>query len=250
MNTKAKSMLSIIAYAKGSEGISIIEVASEVYRLLKRLGEVDPIFLQPVHFNGSRDKLLDLTAYGEIDIAKMILDTYWSEITEYEFETKPTIYHRRINDGFSFNAKFLKSGQTMFYLNIGIGYKYDGITISEFNKDVYYSYSWYKDVLYKIVESITSFFATVKINNQPFNLFYNEHKIKFPIGWITYFSNEFEPSIPNDLQEVRYEQVQNGNFLYTSDKDFLKDKEAYFGYKEKLNRIIDEIKTRVPEYSK
>lgn len=245
---KAKSLLSIFAHSNRTRNVSIYNVAEQVHRILRELSEVDLIFSCPIHYYGSKETYLNLNENSAVDIGRLILDSEWNEITKHEGVKKPTLEYIREDSGFSFNAKFSKEGQDAFHISIGMGYQVDGITISTFQKSLEFGYHCYKDVLYKVVQSFKPFFATVKLSNQPSNIFYNEMNIKYPIGWITYFSDAYEICIPNDLSEVRYEFVERGKFLYTSDEDFMKDKEAYFGNREKLQRIITELKDRVPEF--
>lgn len=248
---KAKSLLSIFSHSNTYGSVSIIYVAEQVYGLLKELSEIDSIFLQPTHYNGSRETHLDLKENTAEDIGKLILQSEWNEITKHEGEKRPTLLYERKNEGFSFNAKFHIEDQEVFHISLGLGYNNKGgISISSFQKAVEFDFNWYKSVLYKVVHSFKPYYATVKLSNQPSNVFYNNMNIKYPIGWITYFSDSYEICIPDDLSEVRYEFVEDGKFLITSDEDFMKDKAAYFGNREKLQRIITELKERVPEFVK
>ncbi len=247
---KAKSILSIHSYSFRSQSPSIRDVGICVHDVLLGLSQIDVIFNCPIHFNGTRDLQLDMRKQNiEDEIAQAILDTYWDEITKYEKNGRPTIDYKRENDGFSFNAKFLSESKKRFAFNLGMGYMNDGISLYNFEREIQYEFEWYKLVFEKIVLLTKPFYGTVKISDAPTIKFYNQLNIKYPIGWITFFSNEFKPVIPDDLSEVRYEYVSGGKYLYTSDEDFLKDKDSYFGYREKLRRIITEIKERVPEFS-
>lgn len=247
---KARSQLAIFAHAFSSEDVSILFVAQEVFRILTSLCEVDDLFLYPVHTNGSRDELIDLAIVDAEYIAKLILDTERNEITQHEGEPKPTINYKRVNGGFSFNAKYLLGDETAFYINIGKGFSVDGVSISGFNRSIEFSYSWYKTLLYKIVECFNPFFATVKLSNQQSNVFYNQMNIKYPIGWITYFSDSYEFCIPEDLEGVDYDLLEGGKYLCSSNIDFMKDKAAYYSNQAKLERIINEIKERIPGFIK
>ncbi len=248
---KAKSLLSIFAHSNTTRNVSIVYVAEQVYRILIELSEIDSIFLHPIHYNGSKETFLNLNNNSAEEIGNLILNSEWNEITKHEGEKKPTLQYKRSNSGFSFNAKFLVENQPAFHISIGIGYNSKGgISISSFNKNIEFDYAWYRAILIKIVEVFSPYFATVKLSNQPSNIFYNEMNIKYPIGWITYFSDAYDICIPDNLAEVRYEFVDGGKYLYTSDEDFMKDKDSYFGNREKLQRIITELKERVPEFMK
>lgn len=249
-NIKTKSLFSIYAHANNNRVFSIIEAAGEVISVFKQLSEVDKIFIKPVHYSGKKETYLNLEEDTIEDIGHLILKSEWNEITQFEGNKNPTLHYSRGDKGFSFDAHFYVEDRISFYANIGIGYKLNGISISNFNLSNQYEYNWYYDILHKVVEIFNPFFATVKLNNTSSNIFYREMKIKYPIGWITYFSDDYDCNIPNDLKEVRYEFADKGKYLYTSDEDFLKDKDTYFAYREKLTRIINEIKNRVPEFNK
>ena len=78
---KAKSHLSILAYSIPSEGVSIIEAARKVVVILKALGEIDPIFLFPVHINGKREKSVDVMVDGVEHVAQLLSLIHISEPT-------------------------------------------------------------------------------------------------------------------------------------------------------------------------
>lgn len=248
---KAKSLLSIISYSNKSIDPSIIDVASKVYHLLKYLSKFDSIFERTHHFNGSKETEIEISNEVTIDkIAQLILNSERNEITQHEGIINPTIYYKRKGGGFSFNSRFLIGSDKRFAFNYGCGYLVDGVSIYNFNKDYEYDYAWYEQIIRRVVDHMNPFFASIYINNQPWNIFYNQMNIKYPIGWITYFSDRLEFNIPDDLNEVKYKFEDGGKFLYTSDEDFMKDKDAYFSNREKLERVINEIKYRVPKFVK
>ena len=247
---KAKSHLSILAYSIPSEGVSIIEAARKVVVILKALGEIDPIFLFPVHINGKREKSVDVMVDGVEHVAQLILNTEWNEITKHEGEYNPTLNYRRVNGGFGFYAKCLVGKELAFYLNIGLGYSVDGIVIRDFNRSIEYPYDWYKELLYKIVDTMNPFFATVKLDNLQSNKFYKKMNIEYPIGWITYFSDSLKYLFPKKIEETRIDHKEDGLFLITSEEDFMKNKEVYLSNREKLERIISIIKYHVPDLIK
>ena len=73
---------------------------------------------------------------------------------------------------------------------------------------------------------------------------------KKPLGWITYFSNDYEIPIPDNLEGIEYEHTDKGKYLILTREDFTTDKEAYEAHKQKLLEVMEEIKRRVPEYGK
>lgn len=248
---KAKSLLSVISYSDRSNDPSIYDVAEKVYQLLNGLTDIDLVFSETVHFNGSKESKINIGSEGSLDeIAQLILNSEWNEITKHEGNPRPTVNYKRKGEGFSFNSRFLEDSKQRFAFNYGCGYLIDGVTFYNFNREYEYDFDWYDKLIKYLVKFLNPFYATVRLSNQPSDIFYNEMNIKYPIGWITYFSDTYDICIPDDLAEVRYEFVEGGKYLYTSDEDFMKDKEAYFGNREKLQRIITELKERVPEFIK
>lgn len=248
---KAKSLLSVISYSDRSHDPSIYDVAKKVYQLLIVLKDLDLVFSETVHFHGSMETKISIGSENIVEeIAQLILNSEWNEITKHEGNPNPTVNYKRDGEGFSFNSKFLVHSKQRFAFNYGCGYLTDGVAIYNFNREYEYDFDWYDKLIKCLVKFLNPFYATVKLSNQPSDIFYNEMNIKYPIGWITYFSDAYDICIPDDLAEVRYEFVDNGKYLYTSDEDFMKDKVAYFGNREKLHRIITELKDRVPEFIK
>ncbi len=68
----------------------------------------------------------------------------------------------------------------------------------------------------------------------------------YSLGLITYFSSEYEVPIPDDLEGMEYEYTDKGKYLSLA-KVYLVDEEKK---KQKLLEIMEEIKRRIPEYSK
>lgn len=111
-------------------------------------------------------------------------------------------------------------------------------------------------------DSFNKVYVFIKAVNDVFNVDYSTIKIKerdftrkvrdfeAPLGWITYFSNNYNISIPDDLEGIEYEHTEKGKYLILTREDFTVDKESYETHKQKLLDLMEEIKQRVPENSK
>lgn len=251
---KARNFLSI-GVQFSPEILSIRQAAKNLICFLIELGKSDKLFLNPILISGQKSELsfsLDINdVEGQVlDLANGILQTEWNEITQHEGNNKPTIDYIR-PDGYQILLKFFVEGEIAFWVSCRIGsIIYQTMSIRDFSNQILFDYNWYEEIFKKIVLKTSAYLGTIVMSNQSFGKFYNEMQIKYPIGWITYFSNSCEFDIPNNLKEVRYEFSSDGKYLFTSDEDFMKDKDAYFGYREKLKGIITEIKQRVPEFNK
>ena len=68
------------------------------------------------------------------------------------------------------------------------------------------------------------------------------------LGWITYFSNDYEIQIPNDIEGFDCEYAENGKYLIATREDFTVSKEAYQVQKEKLLKAMEYLGRSVPGY--
>ncbi len=56
--------------------------------------------------------------------------------------------------------------------------------------------------------------------------------------------------MPDDLKGIEYEHTDKGKYLILTREDFTADKEIYEAHKQKLLKLMEEIKRSVPDYSK
>lgn len=251
---KAKNYLSIGVRFEPKK-LSIVSAAKELIDILMELGKVDSLFLYPKLSIGENSELpIDLSndesMLNEKKIADGILKAEWNDLVHEESNTKPSIKHVRL-EGYPVLLRYELNNETVFWIGCRIGSNISQtITIRGFSANNLFEFSWYERVFKTIVFKTNADVGTIVMSNESFGKFYNQMNIKYPIGWITYFSDAYDICIPDNLDEVRYEFVDGGKYLYTSDQDFMKDKEAYFGNREKLQRIITELKERVPEFIK
>lgn len=251
---KAKNFLSI-GVQFPPETLSIRQASEKLIYILLELSKVEKAFLKPTLIIGQESELsisLDSNDLeGQVlNVANGILQAEWNEITTHEGNQNPTIDYIRL-EGYPLLLKFIVEREIAFWVGCRVGSNlYQTMSVRDFSSKFLFDYSWYKEVFKKLVKTTSATLGTVVMSNQSFGKFYNQMNIKYPIGWITYFSDELEFKIPNDLKEVEYEFVERGKFLYTSKEDFMKDKDSYFSNREKLERVINEIKYRVPEFVK
>jgi hypothetical protein len=71
----------------------------------------------------------------------------------------------------------------------------------------------------------------------------------YSLGLITYFSNDFEIPIPNDLEGIEYEFTEKGKYLSVISKEDFREEDMEL-YKAKLIDVMNQISIRVPAYFK
>ena len=87
----------------------------------------------------------------------------------------------------------------------------------------------------------------IKVSDRDINKLSRGYKA--PLGWITYFSNDYEIQIPDDLKGIEYEHTENGKYLILTRENPITP-EVIENNKEKLINLMGEINEKAPEYSK
>ncbi len=243
----AKSLFSIISYKNRSNFPSAIDIAETAYYLLNNLSKFDNLFSKVNYYHTGKDIELNIANKAEFIeiVSKQVLNKEWNEITKFEGEKKPNVNYRRTKDGYSAWFKIVKEGIALFDISIGIGFNVDGITISSFNKEYKFSYEWYESICLNIINSLNPFYSVVRVNHQSVNLIYNDFKIAYPLGWLTYYSNELGNKIP-ELPNVNLQSYHEGTLIKTDEIDFLEDKESFESYKSRLRLLLAKVKEANP----
>jgi hypothetical protein len=250
----AKSIFGISASSNLLPQESIKDVAIRTIKLFISLRETDSVFSKPF-FLGKNDQdkyEIDLTSIDEsaMHLSELILKYAKGSIAEYEKEGKPTITFSR-NFGFANVYQFFSKERKAFTLFTNFGSASGGgIGINSFSKEKEFSFDWYYSVLKCLVNEIAANVGTVSISNTAFIDLLAPLQVKYPLGWITYFSNDFEIPIPNDLEGMEYEHADKGKYLILTRSDFTSDKDLYFKYREKLISTIKYLKENTPGYAK
>ena len=250
----AKNIFIIRSLLK-QENKSIFEVSELLINVLVKLSEYDKIFLKFVYSKqGFEDNTIDLS---ELDIqlakkrlADIILYSNLTDIQKHEKVKNPDVYFKR-DFGFLHLIKFSIKNEEQFTISGNIGTKnYPSFRIEHFYGKKEYSFHWYNNILKCIIDYFEPIYAAVTIRLTSFIDIFSKLNVKHPLGWITYFSNDYELQIPDDLEGIEYEHTEKGKYLILTREDFTVSKEAYEEQRDKLLKIMQEIKRRVPEYSK
>ncbi|MGB3467724.1 MAG: hypothetical protein WBA74_20730 [Cyclobacteriaceae bacterium] len=97
-------------------------------------------------------------------------------------------------------------------------------------------------------ESFSVDHSVIKVFDRELNK--TARSYKAPLGWITYFSNDYEIPIPDDLEGIEYEYTDKGKYLILTRENIAKDEAKLEEAKQKLLKTMQEIADRVPEYKK
>ncbi len=75
-----------------------------------------------------------------------------------------------------------------------------------------------------------------------------ELNVKNPFGWITYFANDYDVKIPDDLEGVECEHTDKGKYSILTREDFSGSKEEYEAQRDKLLGLMKTVREDCPEY--
>lgn len=107
-------------------------------------------------------------------------------------------------------------------------------------------FNWYFTLLKVVSEKMDANYSKIGIIETSFNQVANS--FPSPLGWITYFTKDYKPGIPDDLAGIEYEFTSRGKYLILAREDFTTDKVTYEAHKQKLLSAMEEIRRRVPGY--
>ena len=161
----------------------------------------------------------------------------------------PTIDFSR-DLGFRFLLQFNKNNKQHFSITGNISSsQFCGLAIEYFpfeNSD--YDFDWYFNIFRKINEYLKPKYSGVNIILPQYMEMYLPLKIVYPLGWVTYFSNESNIKIPKD---IGFEAIQEdkGQYIIATRDDFTTNKVSFFAIKEKLIEGMKELKNTCNEYS-
>ena len=246
----AKSIF-IIRSKFRSKKRSIQEVSEFIVRIIKQLSLLDDTFSNPIHAKqGFKDEQLDINHPDIIEkLSELVLETNKSDIKQHEKEKNPTVNFSR-DFGFRLLFNYEVNGKKNFSLTAELGgTNYQSIRLEYFNREFEHSQNWYESVLKCLVNESNAYYAGITVTLSTFLDLLRPLKVNQPFGWLTYFSNDNEIQIPDDLEGFEYEYTEQGKYIILTRDDFTVSKEAYEVQRDKLLAVMKEVKERVPKYS-
>lgn len=233
---------------------TIKETSTCLLSLLEILRKEDDIFskftLAAEEIKSVKFDLSELEFNDAVEkLAQAILKTDLSNIRKYEKVENPTIDFAR-ELGFQILLIFHKNGKEHFSITGNISSsQFSSLAITHFpfeNSD--YEFDWYFRMLKIITEYFNPIFSGVNIRSSDYIAECRNLKIKYPLGWITYFSDESKIEIPSDIG-FEAEKTEKGVYLILTREDITQSKEVYWLAEEKLLEAMQKIKKNSANYS-
>lgn len=217
--------------SRQSETKSVLDVSRSVFELLVDLSKIDSLFSK-FEVTSFGDKSCSYEVHPEMqksDIEKIastfaqdIIDFARDEIAQLDNETNPTLDFQR---PIGFNH-FLQFGEEEFPLtgNFGLGsslasnfnFKYVAM-----NSYKYFTFEWYENVIKCMVNHFDPVYSSLLFSPMQFYDETKEMNLPEALGWISYFKDDAEITLPDTLPDMQIEKYINGKIaLFSRDEDY------------------------------
>lgn len=245
----ANSKLIPLVFLK-EEKIPIIQIAKLIINFYQKLALVDANYNE-VNIVSEKKALhqnIDINnSNADQHIAEEILNHNIDDIRKVNGVTNPDIYFSR-DDMISCALEAKVDKETLLTLRYSFSTfspRIGSIVVNEVCLDTFEKAKFFLET---IEQSFSIGYSVIKIFDRELNKAARSYKA--PLGWITYFSNDYEISIPDDLEGIEYEHTDKGKFLILTRDDITTDPVKLETGKQQLLELMEEIKDRVPEYGK
>lgn len=243
-----------VSFVLPKQRLSIRETATKLVLLINILRNEDEDFtkfkISKLNFKSQEFDLSDdLFEKVVLKLSETILKFELSDIKHYEKEENSTIDFSR-SHGFFVSLEFMKGGKKHFniFCNLSSDQR-NSFAIENFpfeNSD--YNFNWYFNILRKTNQFLKPEYSGVNIILSQYMEMYWSLKIIYPLGWITYFSNESKIKMPSN-EGFELIQEESGQYVIVTQEDFTQSKENFFEVKDKLIAGMKLLKNTFSEYS-
>lgn len=238
---RAKSILYFRAIKKNIDQATSYEASLFAFKLLGILSEFDEIFRIVYYYHAEKEERFVVREKEYERLSKLMVFKEWKEINDLEGVSNPTIHYQRKSGGFSSWFAVKVDSSRAFDVVISYGYKTNGISLHHFNKNIHFDYSWYERLFNILVNSDNWLYASIAVSYPGMQELYDEFEIKYPLGWLTYYSNELSIDVP-EMPGVTTTPFYHGVVMKTDEGDFLADKETFDAYKARLRHLLEIFK--------
>jgi len=223
--------------------LTLLEILRREYDVFSKF-EVSRLHFKSIKFD------LNQVSFEEalIELENTFIKFHKADLNYYETPPNEEVINSL---GFRFLIIFKKNNKEHFSIsgNFSSSDRWNSFAIENFsfeNSD--YDFNWYFNIIKKTNEFLNPRFSGARIILDQYMQMYWPLNIKFPLGWITYFSNESNIKMPSDLG-FEVIQEEKGQYVIATREDFTQSKESFFAMKDKLVDGIKALKNTCSEYS-
>jgi len=233
-----------------NENFSIVQAAELLINFYKNLSEFEPYY-NYINIISEKTPLyhtIDIQMSNSVLIlSEEILHQNIDDIRKVDKVDEPDINYCR--DGIITICLETKiKDETLITLNYTFNIHRPSIGSIVVNEECFNTFLKAKTFLAVVEKSFPLEYSVIKISDRTLNKIARSYKA--PLGWITYFSNSYEITIPDDLKGVEYEYSDKGKYLILTREDIALDIESLESGKQKLVELMEQISIKHPVYSK
>ncbi len=182
-------------------------------------------------------------------LAENILNYNIGDIIKVDKVSNPDInYKRTERGGIHIGIETKNKSDTLISLTFSFYKKRCAIGSIVTNEICFDTFEKAKDFLEAANSVFCVDYSAIRILEPSLNELVFEYKA--PLGWITYFSNGYEVSIPNDLNDVEYEYTEKGKYLILTKENISTDLDKLELNKNKLIELMKQVDVKSPTYSR
>ncbi|MGB3468118.1 MAG: hypothetical protein WBA74_22725 [Cyclobacteriaceae bacterium] len=236
------------------ERLSIVQIAEQVTNFYKKLALVDNNHSQIYIVSEKKSKFqkIDINDdYASRHLAEEILHQNIDEISKMDKVKIPQLDFLFVKSIISFGLETKAQDESLLTFHFSF-LDSDNLksSISNIvtNPNCFNTFEKAKLFLYTAEKSFGVDYSVIKISERDINKV--ARGFKAPLGLITYFSNDYEIPIPDDLEGIEYEHTDKGKYLILTRENVAEDEAKLEKAKQKLLKTMQEIADKVPEYIK
>lgn len=211
------------------------------YEVIRVVSENEPLF--------ERININDTNSIQKL--ADEILHQNRERIVEIDNEINPDTNYKLVQGFISFSLEARICNEPLLTLSFSfslvksLGSRIGSIVV---NEKCFESFTKARLFMESAVDSFPIKYSVLKISDREINRV--SRGFKAPLGWITYFSKDFELPIPDDLEGVQFDYKEKGKFLYITRRDLQVGTDEFEQQKLKLLKVMNILKEIVPGYAK
>ena len=233
------------------ERLSILQISEHIIKFYQKLAEGNPSY-NIVNVISEKDALSPVINIQESDsiqiLAKEILHQNLDDIKKIDGVDDPSLdYIRNEKGGIHIGLETKIKEETLITITYSFYPNRTAIGPLVVNESCFDTFEKAKYFLTAANSVFPVQYSVIKISDRLLNKVARGYKA--PLGWITYFSCDYEVPIPDELNGIEYEFVDQGKFLILSREDISVDEGKLELQKNKLIKLMEKVEIESPSYS-
>ncbi|HPK09118.1 MAG TPA: hypothetical protein PK246_02185 [Saprospiraceae bacterium] len=235
-----------------NERFSILQIAKLIINFYQNLVEKNSLFniINIISEKETIYSVIDIQKSNSIEmLAEEILHRNLEDIRKIDGVDNPNLdYRRGEKGGIHIGLETKIENDTFISLTFSFYPYQNAVGRLVVNELCFDTFEKAKDFLTAANNVFSVKYSAIKITDRLLNKIASEYRA--PLGWITYFSFDYDIPIPNDLDGIEIEYICNGKYLILSKEDISVQEEKLELCKQKIISTMKQIENKCPDYSR